>query len=80
MSLPRWELEAWRALFDMVGPLDWKRQDLLFARVNQYQSAEEAKLKDFLLFKDPTIQDDPEQERRERELELLYKLGYREGE
>lgn len=78
LSLPRWEIEAWRALFDIVGPLDWKRTDLLFARVNQYQSAEAAPLKEFILFGDPTVKEDDEKSRREREKELLYKLGYRE--
>lgn len=79
MSLPRWEIEAWRALFDIIGPLDWKRTDLLLARVNQYQAGDpDALLKDFILFSDPTVKEDPEQARREREKELLYKLGYRE--
>lgn len=59
----------------MFGPLDWKRSDFLFASVNQYQAVEPAPLKDFMLFKDPTVKE-PEQ----TEEELMAKLGWREEE
>ena len=60
-------------MFALYGPLDWKREDLLFARVNQYQSIGGDALKEFLLFKDPS-----EPEVKQTEDELLKKLGYKE--
>ena len=54
LALPEWERKIWRDVFDVYGPLDWKRDDLLYARVNQYQAATSAPLRDFVLFRDPT--------------------------
>ncbi len=51
--MPQWERECWRDAFALYGPLDWKRTDLLFARVNQFQSVGGDPLKDFILFRDP---------------------------
>ncbi len=47
----------WREAFDLFGPLDWRRQDFLAAKANQYQSLESKPLKDFLLFGDPTAKE-----------------------
>lgn len=74
LDLPQWERDAWRYVFDLFGPLDWKREDLLFARVNQYQAIGGEPLKNFILFRDPSEQE-PEQD----EEDLLKALGYREG-
>ena len=42
LAMPEWERECWRDVFLIYGPLDWKRSDLLTARVNQYQAAGDA--------------------------------------
>ena len=68
--MPLWERKTWKSLFELFGPLDWKRQDFLIARVNQHQSIEKRPLDDFLLFRDPTeIMED-------REEQILAKLGW----
>ena len=72
LELPEWERSAWRSLFELVGPLDWKRSDILMARVNQYQAAGQEPLKSFILFKDPT-----EREKQSEE-EILAALGFKE--
>lgn len=79
-SLPRWEIEAWRALFDVYGPLDWKRGDYLTASLNQFQSSERLPIKDFLLFHDPSVRIDPDAERANREKNLLAAFGYRNND
>ncbi len=56
---------------DVYGPLDWKRNDLLFASVNQYQTAEKIPLKEFILFRDPTAK-----EPKQTELDVLRAFGY----
>ena len=73
LSLPEWERECWRDVFLIYGPLDWKRSDLLTARVNQYQAAGDAPLGDFVLFKDPSMS-----ETKQSENDLLKKLGWNE--
>lgn len=73
LVLPQWERECWRDLFAAYGPLDWKRDDLLFARVNQYQSVGNDPLKEFLLFADPS---EAENNAKQTEDELMRKLGY----
>ena len=70
--MPEWERRIWRDVFDLYGPLDWKRDDMLIARVNQYQAAERAPLKDFILFTDPTERETGEQ----TEEDLLKAFGY----
>ena len=81
LSLPRWEIEAWRALFDVYGPLDWKRDDLRIARVNQYQCSDpDSLLKEFLLFRDPTFMPTEAEERNRREEALLEKFGFKPNE
>ncbi len=75
--MPIWERETWKYLFNMFGPLDWRRADFLCARVNQYQAMGDAQLKDFLLFRDPSEKGDDEKDKEE---ELLKKLGWTEGE
>ena len=77
LTLPLWEVEAWRAFFDVYGPLDFKRIDLLFARLNQFNCADkDARLRDFVLFPDPSIKIDPVAERNAREENLLRAFGY----
>ena len=75
LSLPRWEIEAWRALFDVYGPLDWKRDDLLTASILRQNSVEKLPLRDFILFNDPSIKIDPEKERAARAANLLSAFG-----
>lgn len=73
LELPEWERMAWRAVFDLYGPLDWKRGDLLAARVNQYQAADSAPLRDFVLFRDPSERDEA---RKQTEEDVLKAFGY----
>lgn len=71
LQLPRWEVEAWRALFDVYGPIDWKRNDYNFAAWQRFNSVEERPLRDFMTFVDPSIKRDLAQERNEREKKLM---------
>lgn len=74
MSLPTWEKVGWRCLFDVYGPLDWKRIDLLFGRGYQYAAGDGVTpLDEFVLFRDPSA----EPTKREREAALMAALGYR---
>lgn len=59
LALPAWEREIWRSVFDLFGPLDWKRDDYLAARACQFQSTGSLPLKDFVLFPDPTLEREP---------------------
>lgn len=74
--MPIWERETWKYLFRMHGPLDWRRDDFLFARVNQFQAMGDAPLKEFLLFTDPSEKEDEQQ----KEEELMRKMGWNEDE
>lgn len=74
LALPLWERECWRDVFALYGPLDWKREDFLFARVNQYQSVGGDPLKDFILFPDPSERDEPA---KQTEDDALLAWGYR---
>ena len=76
LGLPRWELEAWRFLFDVYGPLDWKRDDIRDARQTGIQDVEKKPLKDYLLFGDPSFKEDEEEARARREESLLAASGY----
>lgn len=75
LTLPRWELESWRFLFDIYGPLDWKRDDLFDARATALQSVEKKPLKDYLLFGDPSFKEDPDEARARRGAALLKAAG-----
>lgn len=76
LEIPRWELESWRFLFDLYGPLDWKRQDFLAARSYQFASVSDDPLKEFLLFRDPSYKEPtPEESRARREEKLLKAFG-----
>lgn len=77
LLLPEWERETWRFLFEIYGPLDWERSDLLTARVNQFQAVGGKPLKEFVLFPSPADRKIPTRE--EREDELLRKLGFKES-
>ena len=72
LALPQWERECWRAVFAQFGPLDWRRDDLLFARVNQFQAVGDDPLREFILFKEP----DDREAVEDREEALLRQLGY----
>jgi len=37
MSWPLWEVLAWQSLFDVVGPLDWTREDMRDARRHAFK-------------------------------------------
>lgn len=71
LALPEWERRIWRDVFDIYGPLDWKRNDFLFAHVNQFQTPERIPLKEFILFRDPTAQ-----EPKRTEDDVLREFGY----
>lgn len=75
LTLPRWEIESWRLLFDVYGPLDWKRDDVRDARQTALQSVEKLPIKDFLLFSDPSFKERPKT-REEREQSVLQQFGY----
>ena len=79
-NLPRWEVEAWRALFDVYGPLDWKRGDYLNASLIQSQCSERLPIREFILFTDPSVRIDPDAARAEREQNLLAAFGYRKDD
>jgi len=49
------ERDMWGDFFDLYGPLDWRRQDLLNAQLCAYQSTESKPIKDFTLFAEPDI-------------------------
>lgn len=66
-------------MFDVYGPLDWKRDDLRDARQAGLQSIEKKPLKDFILFGDPSYKEDPDEARREREKNILAAFGFNEG-
>ncbi len=59
----------WQEAFELFGPLDWRRQDFLEARSNQYLSIESKPLKEFLLFDDPTAK---EREQTEEDVFAMY--------
>ncbi len=72
LALPQWERECWRDVFAQFGPLDWRRDDLLFARVNQFQATGGDPLKEFILFQEAGDRES----REDREETLLRQLGY----
>lgn len=72
MELPEWERYCWKQLFSFYGPLDWRREDYLFARVNQFQSTGKTPLSEFILFKEPSER----LEKRQTEEDVLAMLGY----
>lgn len=51
--MPEWEREGWRMLFEVVGPLDWRREDFRDARRIQWKAADAAPVADFVLFPEP---------------------------
>lgn len=53
MALPEWEREGWRILFEVVGPLDWRREDFRDARRIQWKAVAAAPVADFVLFAEP---------------------------
>lgn len=59
LALPVWEREIWRSVFDLFGPLDWKRDDYHAARACQFQSTGSLPLERYLLFPDPTLAREP---------------------
>ena len=52
LALPDWEIEGWKSVFEVFGPLDWERQDLENARLyaTQIVSEKGKRVDDFLLF------------------------------
>lgn len=76
LTFPRWELESWRFLFDVYGPLDWKRDDIRDARQAGLQSIEPKPLKDFILFPDPSFEETEEEARARRAKKVLEEFGY----
>lgn len=52
--MPQWELDLWKSAFLIYGPLDWRREDFLFARLVQMQCVGGRPLGDFVLFPDPS--------------------------
>lgn len=52
-ALPSWELDLWRSAFEVFGALDWRRLDLLFARLVQMQLAKPLTLRECVLFPAP---------------------------
>ena len=73
LSLPEWEIVLWKSVFDLYGPLDWQRNDLLIARINQFQAAEPSPLRDFVLFEDPKDR----KSGKNTEDDILKAFGYR---
>lgn len=49
--MPKWERVAWKAAFDVWGPLDWRREDLRDARQFALQTGD--KIEDCVLYSEP---------------------------
>ena len=70
---PTWEILSWRQFFELVGPLDWRREDLRDARRHVFKYGELGDLvTDGTLFTEPEI---PltEREQIERDLEKAFR-------
>lgn len=72
LELPEWERYCWKQLFTFYGPLDWRRDDYLFARVSQALSTDREPLREFVLFKEPQDLESA----RQTEDDVLAMLGY----
>jgi hypothetical protein len=55
LALPEWERVAWKAAFDVWGPLDWTRADWLDARQFALNVADSKgkRISDYILYKSP---------------------------
>lgn len=74
LALPMWELELWKSAFLIYGPLDWRREDLLFASLAQMQSTGTHPLSDFVLFQDP-LERIRKEEEAEKPENILARFG-----
>jgi len=79
-ALPVWEVELWKTAFEVFGPLDWRRLDLLDARQTQLQLAKPLKLKECVLFPTPEDIEPKAQADPGSEQELLAMFGFTIGE
>ena len=68
LALPDWERIGWRMIFDVFGPLDWRRDDVLNAKIVQTQYEGGKPLRDFLAFGDPSYK------RKEQTEEDVFKM------
>lgn len=73
LALPISERLAWRELFDLVGPLDWRRDDYKAAASLKFQTTSDSNITDFVLFKEP--ESASAQHKREEE-DVLRQFGY----
>lgn len=51
--VPQWELDLWRAVFQVYGALDWTRDDLRAASIVRTQIAERVDIEDLTVYPDP---------------------------
>ena len=79
LALPKWERVLWRNAFSLYGPLDWRREDLLFAALTQMQSTGEKPLGDFVLFPEPAARAAKEEREWSREA-ILARFGAEDGD
>lgn len=74
LRLPYWEIQSWRYFFDLFGPLDWRRDDLMDARQTYLQTADHvSSLRDFVLFPEPEIIKELTEDEMTEKLDFLQK-------
>lgn len=81
VQLPQWELDLWRSVFDVYGPLDWTRDDLRFASLVRTQVTGDVSLEDLTVYPDPRRLMEKERRRQEMSKEdVLAQFGVVENE
>lgn len=81
VRLPKWERDFWRVVFDVYGPLDWRRDDLRFAQLVALQIAERKPLEDLTIYPDPARLLEKERARQEMSKDdVLALFGVRDDE
>lgn len=81
VRLPQWELDLWRSVFDVYGPLDWTRDDLRFASLVRTQVTRDVSLEDLTVYPDPRRLMEKERRRQEMTKEdVLAQFGVVENE
>lgn len=80
---PITEILAWKSFFELVGPLDWEREDWRDARRHAFQYGEEGnEIDDYRFFRLPKLPATPAEEATEelqRMADELAKIGDADG-
>lgn len=81
VRLPKWERDLWRSVFDVFGPLDWRRDDLRFAQLVALQITERKSLEDLTIYPDPARLMERERARESMsKADVLAMFGVRDDE